>query len=62
MEKEKWYSVLRMFLWEHRWTALMFGVYIAVFTIVFSLYRLETEAVLPFCISFQFYKYESTAE
>ena len=46
MEKEKWYSVLRMFLWEHRWTALMFGVYIAVFTIVFSLYRLETEAVL----------------
>lgn len=45
MEKEKWYEVLGKFLWQYRQTAVMFLLYMVIFAGVFSLYRLELEAV-----------------
>ena len=46
MKEEKWYHILGKFLWQYRKTGLVFLVYCLIFTIVFSLYELETEAVL----------------
>lgn len=46
MKKEKWYSIPGKFLLQYRFTALMFVLYGGIFAIIFSLYELETEAVL----------------
>lgn len=46
MKEEKWYHILGKFLWQYRKTELVFLVYCLIFTIVFSLYELEAEAVL----------------
>lgn len=46
MKEEKWYHILGKFLWQYRKTGLVFLVYCLIFTIIFSLYELETEAVL----------------
>lgn len=46
MEKRRWKSTGAAFVWQHRYTAFMFVVYALIYLSVFSLYELETEAVL----------------
>ncbi len=44
-KKEQKEHLLYKYLYQHRYTALMFFCYIGIFAIIFSLYNLETEAV-----------------
>lgn len=46
MKAEKYHQIFWSYLRQYRHTALMFLAYVAVFAFVFSLYRLEVEAVL----------------
>lgn len=46
MKEEKGYHILGRFLWQYRRTGLMFLVYCLIFSVIFSLYELEVEAVL----------------
>ena len=46
MEKEKWYHILKDFVWQHRWQGTLFAAFAGIFAMIFSLYDLETEAVL----------------
>lgn len=46
MEKRQWKSTGAAFVWQHRYTACMFVVYALIYLGVFSLYEMETEAVL----------------
>ncbi|MCM1468368.1 MAG: sensor histidine kinase [Alistipes sp.] len=46
MEEKKWYRILWSYLREYSFTALLFVVFAAIFAMIFSLYDLETEAVL----------------
>lgn len=45
-KEEKWYCVLGSFLWQYRRTAVTFALFSGIYLSVFSLYDLETEAVL----------------
>lgn len=46
VKKEKGYHVLRKFLWQYRFTGLMFLLYAVIFAFIFYLYNLKLEAVL----------------
>lgn len=46
MKKERWYNILGAYLKQHRLTYLMFLCFTLIFVFIFSLYELETEAVL----------------
>jgi len=46
MKKERWHHILGCFIWQHRITGITFLLYIGIFIGIFSLYNLETEAVL----------------
>lgn len=46
MKEERWYHVLGCFIWQYRLTGITLVLYIGIFTGIFSLYNLETEAVL----------------
>lgn len=46
MTKGKWYHILGKFCVQYRMTALIFALYSGIFALIFSLYELETEAVL----------------
>lgn len=46
MKNEKRYGLFAGFLWQYRASGLMFLLYALIFAVVFSLYELETEAVL----------------
>lgn len=46
MKEENRYYILGSFLKEHRFTAILFLLFTGIFTVIFSLYELETEAVL----------------
>lgn len=46
MEGERWYRVLGKYLWQYRLTCLIFFADVCIFAMVFSLYDLETEAVV----------------
>ena len=46
MKEEKWYHLLKYFLWQHRWQGALCGAFAGVFALIFTLYDLETEAVL----------------
>lgn len=45
MNKKRQWQMTGLYLWEYRYTALMFLAYAGIFSFVFSLYYLETEAV-----------------
>ncbi len=45
MEKQEQPHILKQYLWQYRYTALMFLLYAGIFAMIFSLYRLEAEAV-----------------
>lgn len=45
-KEEKWYSVLGGFLGQYRRIGILFALYIGIFAGIFSLYNIETEAVL----------------
>lgn len=46
MENRRWKSGFSAYVWQYRYTVLMFFLYTGIFTLVFYLYHLETEAVL----------------
>lgn len=46
VKKEKWYSVAGSYVKQYRMTVLMFLFFTGIFTMIFSLYDLEAEAVL----------------
>ena len=46
MKEERWYHILGCFIWQYRMTGVTFLLYIGIFIGIFSLYNLETEAVL----------------
>lgn len=46
METEKWYHVLGKYIWQCRGGAVLFWVSVGIFAGIFTLYRIETEAVL----------------
>lgn len=46
MEGKKWHVVLKAYVWQYKYTACMFFSYVGIFAAIFSLYDLETEAVL----------------
>ncbi|HBA51130.1 MAG TPA: hypothetical protein DCZ91_25690 [Lachnospiraceae bacterium] len=46
MKEERWYHILGCFIWQYRMTGVTFLLYIGIFMGIFSLYNLETEAVL----------------
>lgn len=46
MERKKWHSILKAYVWQYKYTACMFCSYAGIFAAIFSLYNLETEAVL----------------
>lgn len=46
MEGKKWHLILRAYVWQYKYTACMFFSYVVIFAVIFSLYNLETEAVL----------------
>lgn len=45
MREEKRFSVLRQYLRQYRWFILLLALFVGIFAVVFSLYRLEVEAV-----------------
>ena len=46
MKEERWYHVLGSLLWQYRLAGITLVLYIGIFMGIFSLYDLETEAVL----------------
>ena len=46
MKNDKWYHVLKWYIKQYRLSLVMFIVFVCIFAVVFSLYNLETEAVL----------------
>lgn len=46
MKKEKWFYVPGKLLWQNRGNGLLFGMYMAIFAVIFFLYHMETEAVM----------------
>lgn len=66
-KEEKWYRLLGSFLRQYRATALSFLLFSVIYAVVFSLYDLETEAVLYaagvcllagfFIVGVRFYRY-----
>ena len=46
MKEKRWYHILGCFIWQNRLTGITFILYMGIFTGIFSLYNLETEAVL----------------
>lgn len=46
MKGKKWHVVLKAYVWQYKYTACMFFSYAGIFAAIFSLYDLETEAVL----------------
>jgi len=46
MEEKRWDSIFKAYIWQYKNTACMFFCYAGIFTVIFSLYDLETEAVL----------------
>ncbi len=46
MKEEKWYHIGKHFLWQHRWQGALLAAFAGIFAMIFSLYDLETEAVL----------------
>lgn len=43
--EEKWYDIVICYFRQYRLSALMFLLFSGIFTVVFSLYQVETEAV-----------------
>lgn len=46
MKKERWYDIIGAYLKQHRATFILFFCFVLIFVFLFSLYELETEAVL----------------
>ncbi|MDE7310052.1 MAG: sensor histidine kinase [Eubacterium sp.] len=46
MKEKRGEHLLRAYLWQYKYSFCMFAAYIVIFAVVFSLYELETEAVL----------------
>lgn len=46
MKGKKWHAVLKAYVWQYKYTVCMFFSYAGIFAAIFSLYDLETEAVL----------------
>lgn len=46
MEKKQSMRVLGAYIWQYRYSFCMFAVYTAIFVAIFSLYKLEVEAVM----------------
>lgn len=45
MQKKRWNDLLRAYLWQYRYTVLLFAGDVFLFAAIFSLYNLEVEAV-----------------
>lgn len=49
MKNRRWKTIFGSYLWQYRWSALMFFIFSIIFSSVFSLYNLEIEAIEYAC-------------